>query len=120
MKKINTRLTALAVLTTVVINTSQAATTTTEYSYTKEARDGSVTSKTMVVSERKTDKEILKLLDAKIDGYPALDDDVSFTVDDGIVALKGTVDNTSERDHAGLIAESIPGVMRVDNLINLE
>jgi osmotically-inducible protein OsmY len=122
MKKTNLAIIAFTVIGS--MNTVQAAqtkTNTTEsYSYTKED-DGSITSsKKLVISERQTDKQILKALDDKIDGFKDLDDDVSFTVQDGIVILKGSVENSSEKDHARLLAESVAGVTRVDNLINIE
>lgn len=122
MKKVNLVFTTLALAATITAaNAGKTTTTTSEYTYIKQGEDASSSStKKTIVSERKTDKEILKLLDAKIDSYPALDDDVSFSVQDGVVCLKGTVDNTSERDHAELIAESIAGVVRVDNLLNVD
>jgi osmotically-inducible protein OsmY len=119
MKKINLAIAAFAVIAS--INTAQAGTSTTEsYSYTKEDNRSLTNNKQSMISTRQTDQQILKILDDKIDGFEDLDDDVSFTVQDGIVILKGTVDNTSEKDHARLLAECIPGVVRVDNLINVE
>lgn len=122
MKKIS--LTILAFIAINSINTAQAEQARTNsvesYSYTKEDNGSITSSKKLVISERQTDKQILKVLDAKIDGFKNLDDDVSFTVQDGIVILKGTVENSSEKDHARLLAESVAGVTRVDNLINVE
>ncbi len=102
---------------------SAASTTTTEETYVYETTDGSNSQSSLTkltTNERRTDTDISKMLDNKIDGYPDLDDDVSFSVHNGIVILKGTVDNTSERDHAGMIAQTIPGVVEVDNLIDVE
>jgi osmotically-inducible protein OsmY len=83
--------------------------------------NSSSTSRTKsVIAERRTDSSILKDLDGKIDSYPDLDDDVSFKVDDGVVTLSGRVENTSERDHAGMLAADIKGVVSVDNLIDTE
>lgn len=124
MKTINLTIATLAILITMnTASTAQTTTNTTEsFTYTKDDQDNKsiLSSKKSMTVERKTDKEILKLLDSKINEYPDLDDDVSFSVREGVIILKGTVENTSERGHAGMLAESIPGVIRVDNLIDVE
>ncbi len=126
MKKINLTITAFAILATMgAANAGDVKTTTTESVYTKDGdgstRSTSTTSHTkLVVEERKTDKQIRNMLDDKIDSYTDLDDDVSFSVVDGVVILSGIVENTSERDHAGMIAEDIVGVVSVDNSIEVE
>ncbi len=123
MKTIKVAIATFAILaTTAVVQAAQTTTTTESYTYSK---DGGVTSddgaqKCVKQSVRRTDKEILTDLDGKIDGFKVLDEKISFTVVDGVVTLRGRADNTSEKDHAKLLAESIPGVVRVDNQINVK
>jgi len=123
MKKTNLAIATLVALAiSSAVNAEQTTTTNTTESYTyTKGNDGSITSsqKTMT-SERKTDKEILKILDAKIDGFSDLDDAVSFTVQNGVVTFKGKVKYASQKDHVRLLAEAIPGVVRVDNLIDIK
>ncbi|MCE2929255.1 MAG: BON domain-containing protein [Candidatus Caenarcaniphilales bacterium] len=124
----NTQLiTMLAVLAaTSAVCAEETKTTTTEYMYVRDGEGSGNSSSTStsrtksVIAERRTDKSILMDLDEKIDSYPDLDDDVSFKVDDGAVTLSGRVENTSERDHAGMLAAEIKGVVSVDNLIDTE
>jgi osmotically-inducible protein OsmY len=44
--------------------------------------------------------------------------DVSIEVDAGTVVLAGIVATTGERDRAAEVVASVPGVVRVDNLLN--
>lgn len=120
-RKLDLIITSLTVLAAfAAANAATSTTTTTEsHTYTKDGNLSS-SSRTLVISDKKTNSEICKALDTKIDSYPDLDDDVSFKVQDGVITLKGTVDNTSERDLAGMIAKDLVGVVRVDNLIDVE
>jgi hypothetical protein len=91
-----------------------ATTTTTKEVYTK-------------VSDKKpevtyvTDRSIRSSLDELIDNRADLDDDVSFSVKDGVVTLRGVVDNNMENKDAVDLANSVRGVgYVVDKLISEE
>ena len=119
MKQLNLTIAILTVLATMsTANAAETTTTTTEY--TQKVDESITSSKRLIVAEKKSDREIHKSLDARIDIYPNLNDEVSFTVQDGIVILKGAVENTSDKDYTAMMAAAIPGVSRVDNLITVE
>lgn len=116
MKTINISLATLGLFCLIGVASAVQTTTTTTESYTSDG--GSVTtSKTLVVTEKRSDKEISKLLTEKIDGYL---DDVAFTVQDGVVILSGKAKTMNEKTQAANLAESIPGVVTVNNLISIE
>lgn len=67
------------------------------------------------------DSSIRKSLDREIDMRAELDDDVSFSVKNGVVTLRGVVDNNLENKQAVDVAYSIKGVQHVvDKLISEE
>ncbi len=115
MKLINLAIVTLSTVSMTLISVSAKQTTTATYIYETDDGTKSETRATQVVTTEKIpDDVILKMLDDKIDSYPGL------AVHNGMVILKGTVDNLAERDHAGVIAKSIPGVTEVDNLLFIE
>ncbi len=77
-------------------------------------------SKTYQTSYQPSDRMIRKALDAAIDSHDELDDDVSFDVSRGMVTLKGTVDNFSEKTAANQIAKNIKGVNKVFDQLRVE
>lgn len=62
-----------------------------------------------------SDDAITQSLDQTYDYHHELDDDVTFSVKDGVVTLTGLVDNTDERKHAEELAYEITGVNYVVN-----
>ncbi len=109
-------------MTTMIVSAKQ---TTTTQTYVYQTNDGTCSldkevTQVKTISEKIPDDIVFKMLDDKIDSYPDLDDDVNLAVHNGRVILTGTVDNIAERDHAAMIARSIPGVTEVDNLLVLE
>lgn len=115
-KKINTAIATLVILITMgAANAVETTTTTTQYTQTID--ESSISSQRLIYPEKSSDKEILRLLDAKINSYADLRNDVWSSAHDGVISLKGTVDKTSQKDFTGMMAAAIPGVIRVDNLI---
>ncbi len=75
---------------------------------------------TVTTSVSRSDREIGKILDEKIDSFEELDEDVGFTVKDGIVTLYGEVENSSLRSHVEMLASTIPGVRSIENRIQID
>ncbi len=114
MKKLNLTLAILTALSTTQIAYAETTVTTTEY--TQKTNESIVSQATI----KKSDKEIIKSLDNRINNYPDLKNSVSFIVQDGIVILKGSVDMRSQKDYTAMMASATPGVVRVDNLISIK
>lgn len=93
-------------------------TTTTEETITITSKECSADN--LMSSNPKADREISKTLDNIIDSYPELDDDVGFSVNDGVVTLRGEVERESEKTHAEVLASKISGVSQVDNRIRVD
>ncbi len=94
-------------------------TTTTTTQYTQKIDESTTSSQRLIFPEKSSDKEILRQLDAKINSYTDLRNEVSSNAQDGVVTLKGKVDRASQKDFSAMMAAAIPGVVRVDNLITV-
>ena len=119
MKKTNITMGMLAILATMgAANAAETTTTTTQY--TQKIDESTTSSQRLILPEKSSDKEIIRILDAKINSYADLRNDVSCSVQDGVVNLKGIVDSPSQKDFAAMLAAAVPGVIRVDNLISIK
>ena len=119
MKKTNITIAILAIFATMgIANAAETTTTTTQY--TQKIDESSTSSQRLILPENESDREIFKLLDARINSYADLRGDVSCTVQDGVVNLKGKVNRASQKDFAAMMATAVPGVIRVDNLISVK
>jgi osmotically-inducible protein OsmY len=67
-----------------------------------------------------SDSGIRREIDHIIDSHKELDDDVAFEVRESVITLRGHVDNNSERELAGRLAQEIEGVDKVLNVISVE
>jgi osmotically-inducible protein OsmY len=67
-----------------------------------------------------SDGEMREQLDHLIDSHRELDDDVGFRVKDGVITLRGVVDNESERELAGRLAREVEGATKIENVIRVE
>lgn len=95
-----------------LISKAVAATTTTTTQYqTEQTRVINPPESVVII----TDDSIRQSFDKAIDFNTDLDDDVSYTVKDGVVTLSGTVDTMDELKKAEALAYQIKGVSHVVN-----
>jgi osmotically-inducible protein OsmY len=73
-----------------------------------------------IANAKQTDKQIHDALDTKMNAVSYLDNNVSFSVKEGCVTLRGDVDTVNEKNKARILAEATPGVMKVENLIHIK
>ena len=107
----NRRMCSLALLSLVALPGFAATKTTTSYTEIS-------TEKPNIVYV--TDHSIRETYDKLIDSTPNLDDDVGFSVRDGVITLRGTVDSEFESEAAEKMAYKIEGVQHVVNKLVAE
>jgi osmotically-inducible protein OsmY len=118
MKKAKTTIAILSLLATIgAAKAVETTTTTTQYSQSLD--ESSTSSLKTILPIKNSDKEINMVLAAKINSYDDLRSNVSSSVLNGVVNLSGIVDRTSQKDFVVMITESIPGVIRIENLISV-
>jgi osmotically-inducible protein OsmY len=118
MKKTKTAIAILSLLATIgAAKAVETTTTTTQYSQSLD--ESSTSSLKTILPMVSSDREINRALNTKINSYDDLRSTVSSSVLNGVVKLNGIVDRNSQKDFVVMITESIPGVVRIENLISV-
>jgi osmotically-inducible protein OsmY len=74
---------------------------------------------TLAFADRDTDRRIEKSAENSYNFHAVLDDRVKADADNGVVTLKGTVEDKEQRELAEDTVSDLPGVVRVDNQITI-